>query len=115
LDTHPANPTRCQEYEVRDRAFGGYYYKQKIETPAESSAPTGITRMMAEGDDLVGGLSADNDVEKNSLWAPAWQAPAFPSMIARPMQRPIYPSDSSADVCMGALKQQWVQCSVWRM
>jgi hypothetical protein len=49
---------------------------------------------MTEGDDS-GGLSADNDVEKNGLWALAWLGPAFPSMITRPKQRAVCPPGSS--------------------
>jgi hypothetical protein len=52
------------------------------QTPSEiSQQPTGNSGIMTEGDDL-GGLSVDNDVEKNGLWALAWLGPAFPSMIS---------------------------------
>jgi hypothetical protein len=60
----------------------------KRQTPAAISQPTGV--FMTEGDDL-GGLSADNDVEKNGLWALAWLGPVFPSMIIQPMQRGVHP------------------------
>jgi hypothetical protein len=81
----------------------------KRQTPAEISQPTGISRIMTEGDDS-GGLSADNDVEENCLWALAWLGPAFPSMIARPMQRAVHPRVLAK--YMWALR---VQCTVWGM
>jgi hypothetical protein len=59
----------------------------KRQTPPELSPTT-------EGDDL-GSLSADNDMEKNGQWALAWQGPAFPSMLGRPMQRVMRPLGSS--------------------
>jgi hypothetical protein len=59
----------------------------KRQTPAELSPTT-------EGDDS-GGLSADNDMEKNGRWALAWQGPAFPSMFGRLMQRAMRPPGSS--------------------
>ncbi len=60
----------------------------KRQTPAELSPTT-------EGDDS-GGLSADNDMEKNGRWALCLtRASALPSMIAWPMQRVIRPPGSS--------------------
>ena len=82
----------------------------KRQSPAEISQPTGISGIIAEGD-YLGGLSADNDVEKNGKWALAWQGPAFPSMLGRPIQRAMRPPGSSrvyvGTEAMGTMYSFW--------